>query len=32
LKTRPKPKSMLLGIDWLKVVSENGDMRRFFKY
>jgi adenylate kinase len=32
LKKRPKPKSMLLGIDWLKVISENGDMRRFFKY
>jgi len=32
LRTRPKPKSMLLGIDWLKVVSENGDMRRFFTY
>jgi adenylate kinase len=32
LKKRPKPKSMLLGIDWLKVISENGDMRRFFQY
>jgi adenylate kinase len=32
LRKRPKPKSMLLGIDWLRVVSENGDMQRFFKY
>ncbi len=32
LKKRPKPKSMLLGIDWLKVVSDNGDLHRFFKY
>jgi adenylate kinase len=29
-KSRPKPK--LLGIDWLTLVSEEGDMRRFFKY
>ena len=28
--TKSKPK--LLGIDWLILVSENGDMRRFFKY
>ncbi|MDQ3837144.1 MAG: AAA family ATPase [Thermoproteota archaeon] len=32
LQKKPKPKSMLSGIDWLKVVSENGDMGRFFKY
>ena len=29
-KTRSKPAS--LGIDWLNLVSEKGDMRRFFKY
>ena len=28
--TKSKPK--LLGIDWLILVSENGDMRRFFRY
>ena len=28
--TKSKPK--LLGIDWLILVSENGDMQRFFKY
>ncbi|MDQ5877211.1 MAG: shikimate kinase, partial [Thermoproteota archaeon] len=28
--TKSKPK--LLGIDWLNLVSEKGDMRRFFKY
>lgn len=28
--TKSKPK--LLGIDWLILVSEKGDMRRFFKY
>jgi adenylate kinase len=28
--TKSKPK--LLGIDWLIIVSEKGDMRRFFKY
>ena len=28
--TKSKPK--LLGIDWLILVSENGDMGRFFKY
>jgi adenylate kinase len=27
-----KPKSNLIGIDWLDFVSEKGDMRRFFKY
>ncbi len=27
-----KPKSKLIGIDWLNLVSEKGDMRRFFKY
>ncbi|MFL6491968.1 MAG: adenylate kinase family protein [Nitrososphaera sp.] len=27
-----KPKSKLLGIDWLTLVSEKGDMHRFFKY
>src|ERR671911_1735353 len=27
-----KPKSNLIGIDWLNFVSEKGDMRRFFKY
>ncbi|MDQ3852134.1 MAG: AAA family ATPase [Thermoproteota archaeon] len=30
--TRSKPKPRLLGIDWLILVSEKGDMRRFFKY
>ena len=30
--TRSKPKPNLLGIDWLMLVSEKGDMRRFFKY
>jgi adenylate kinase len=30
--TRSKPKPKLLGIDWLMLVSEKGDMRRFFKY
>ena len=29
-KLRSKPAS--LGIDWLSLVSEKGDMRRFFKY
>jgi len=32
LQKKQKPKSMLLGIDWLKLVSDNGDMQRFFKY
>jgi adenylate kinase len=31
-KPKPKPKPRLLGIDWLILVSEKGDMRRFFKY
>jgi adenylate kinase len=30
--TKSKPKPKLLGIDWLILVSEKGDMRRFFKY
>ena len=29
-ESRPKPK--LIGTDWLNLVSEKGDMRRFFKY
>ena len=29
-ESRPKPK--LIGTDWLDLVSEKGDMRRFFKY
>jgi adenylate kinase len=32
LQKKPKSKPMLLGIDWLNLVSEKGDMRRFFKY
>jgi adenylate kinase len=32
LQKKPKPKSKLKGIDWLNLVSEKGDMRRFFKY
>jgi adenylate kinase len=31
-RSKPKPKPNLLGIDWLMLVSEKGDMRRFFKY
>ena len=31
-KSKSKPKSKLLGIDWLILVSEKEDMRRFFKY
>jgi adenylate kinase len=31
-KPKSKPKPKLLGIDWLILVSENGDMQRFFKY
>jgi adenylate kinase len=31
-KPKPKSKSKLIGIDWLNLVSEKGDMRRFFKY
>jgi adenylate kinase len=30
LKLKPKPK--LIGIDWLNLVSEKGDLARFFKY
>ncbi len=29
-KLKPKPK--LIGIDWLNLVSEKGDLARFFKY
>jgi adenylate kinase len=32
LQKKPKSKSKLIGIDWLNLVSEKGDMRRFFKY
>ncbi len=32
LQKKPKSKPKLLGIDWLILVSEKGDMRRFFKY
>lgn len=32
LQKKPKSKPKLLGIDWLTLVSEKGDMRRFFKY
>jgi adenylate kinase len=31
-KSKSKSKSKLIGIDWLNLVSEKGDMRRFFKY
>ena len=31
-RSKSKPKSKLLGIDWLILVSEKEDMRRFFKY
>jgi adenylate kinase len=31
-KSRSRSRSKLLGIDWLILVSEKGDMRRFFKY
>lgn len=31
-KSRSRSRSKLLGIDWLTLVSENGDMQRFFKY
>jgi adenylate kinase len=30
--TKSRSRSKLLGIDWLILVSENGDMQRFFKY
>jgi adenylate kinase len=29
---KSRSRSKLLGIDWLILVSENGDMQRFFKY
>ena len=32
LQKKPISKSKLIGIDWLNLVSEKGDMRRFFKY
>ena len=32
LQKNSKSKPKLLGIDWLILVSEKGDMRRFFKY
>ena len=32
LQKKPKSKPKLLGIDWLTLVSEKGDMDRFFKY
>ena len=32
LQKKPKSRSKLLGIDWLMLVSEKGDMHRFFKY
>jgi adenylate kinase len=31
-RSRSRSRSKLLGIDWLILVSENGDMQRFFKY
>lgn len=31
-KQKSKSKSKLIGTDWLNLVSEKGDMRRFFKY
>jgi adenylate kinase len=32
LQKKPKSESKLIGIDWLSLVSEKDDMRRFFKY
>lgn len=32
LQKKPRSKPKLLGIDWLILVLEKGDMRRFFKY
>ena len=32
LQKKSKLESKLIGIDWLNLVSEKGDMRRFFKY
>ncbi len=32
LQKKPRPKPVSLGIDWLGLVSEKGDIQRFFKY
>ena len=32
LQKKSKSKSKLIGINWLNLVSEKGDMRRYFKY
>ena len=32
LQKKPSSKPVSLGIDWLNLVSEKGDMRKFFKY
>jgi adenylate kinase len=32
LQKKTRSKSLSLGIDWLNLVSEKGDMRKFFKY
>jgi adenylate kinase len=32
LQNKQKSKPKLIGIDWLNLVSEKGDMQRFFKY
>ncbi len=32
LQKKPRLKPVNLGIDWLNLVSKNGDMQRFFKY
>jgi adenylate kinase len=32
LQKKPRLKPTNLGIDWINLVSENGDMRRFFNY
>jgi adenylate kinase len=32
LQKNPRSKPVNSGIDWLNLVSENGDMRRFFEY
>lgn len=32
LQKKPRSKPVSLGIDWLNLVSEKGDMRKFFKY
>ncbi len=31
-KGSKRPKSKLIGVDWLNLVSEKGDIQRFFKY